>query len=61
MSDAIPVHCRHCNEALDVYQPWEDRFCSEECHDTENRMLRRRVTGFDCNNTDSPGGDPSPF
>jgi hypothetical protein len=22
---------------------------------------RRRHTGFDCNNTDSPGGDPSPF
>lgn len=33
MSDAIPVHCRHCNEPLDVYQPFEDRFCSEECKD----------------------------
>jgi predicted nucleic acid-binding Zn ribbon protein len=41
MSDAIPVHCRHCEEPLDVYQPHEDRFCSEDCKtDYENANER---------------------
>ena len=25
------VHCRWCNEPLDVYAPSEERFCSEAC------------------------------
>lgn len=25
------VHCRQCNEALDVYMADFERFCSEEC------------------------------
>lgn len=25
------VHCRFCDEPLDVYAAFEDRFCSEEC------------------------------
>ena len=25
------VNCRCCGEPLDVYQAFEDRFCSEEC------------------------------
>lgn len=35
MSDSIPVKCRCCDEPLDVYQPFEDRFCSEDCRTTE--------------------------
>lgn len=33
MGCPVPVHCRHCNEALDVYQPLAERFCSPECAD----------------------------
>jgi len=29
------VKCRCCDEPLDVYQPFEDRFCSEDCRVTE--------------------------
>lgn len=25
------VNCRQCGEALDVYMPLSERFCSEEC------------------------------
>ena len=25
------VYCRECGEPLDVYQPYEERFCCEEC------------------------------
>jgi predicted nucleic acid-binding Zn ribbon protein len=25
------VHCRYCGEPLDIYQPAETRFCSNEC------------------------------
>jgi hypothetical protein len=31
MGCPVPVHCRQCNEALDVYEPLCRRFCSEEC------------------------------
>lgn len=27
------VHCRQCGEPLDVYEPPETRFCSQECRD----------------------------
>lgn len=33
MGCPVPVHCRHCNEPLDVYLPFEERFCSEDCAD----------------------------
>ena len=33
MSDKIPVHCRYCNEVLDVWEPHETRFCSQDCAD----------------------------
>ena len=33
------VYCRWCDEPLDVYQPPEERFCSEEC---ENEWQRGR-------------------
>lgn len=29
------VKCRCCDEPLDVYQPFEDRFCSNDCRVTE--------------------------
>jgi predicted nucleic acid-binding Zn ribbon protein len=31
MGCPVPVHCRYCGEALDVFEPFERRFCSEEC------------------------------
>ncbi len=31
MGCPVPVHCRQCGDALDVYEPPESRFCSEEC------------------------------
>lgn len=31
MGCPTPVHCRHCGEVLDVYEPACRRFCSEEC------------------------------
>jgi hypothetical protein len=27
------VHCRGCDESLDVYEPYETRWCSIECYD----------------------------
>ncbi len=35
MGCPVPVHCRCCNEPLDVYQEFEHRFCSEDCETTE--------------------------
>lgn len=29
------VKCRCCDEPLDVYVPFEERFCSVDCHNTE--------------------------
>ena len=33
------VYCRHCSEPLDVYEPSETRFCSEECAVAEIELL----------------------
>lgn len=31
MGCPVPVFCKHCGDALDVYEPPERRFCSEDC------------------------------
>ena len=42
-----PVNCRNCDGPLDVWQPHEDRFCSDDCREAEKG--RRAVIGVDGN------------
>ncbi len=45
MGCPVPVYCRHCEEPLDVYQAFEDRFCSDDCkseYENENERAYDR-------------------
>lgn len=46
MGCPVPVHCRQCDEPLDVYMGFRERFCSEECADIHaaGRALKEPFT-----------------
>ena len=41
MGCPVPVHCRHCNEPLDVYVPASERFCCQDAPRISRHQSRR--------------------